>query len=39
MFTSMKDTAIQLIATLSLTAMVGTALFVFADYATRGVIA
>ena len=39
MFTSIKDTAVQLIATLSLTVILGVALYVAADFATRGVVA
>lgn len=39
MFTSFKDAAVQLIATLSLTAVLGAALYIAADFATQGVIA
>ncbi len=39
MFTSFKDTAVQLLATLSLTAILGAALYIAADFATRGVVA
>lgn len=39
MFSSFKDTAVQVIATLSLAALLGVALFAAADYATQGVIA
>ncbi len=39
MFTSFKDAAVQLIATLSLTAILGAVLYIAADLATRGVIA
>ena len=39
MFTSFKDVAVQLIATLSLTAAIGAALYIAADLATQGVIA
>ena len=39
MFPSFKDAAVQLIATLSLTAVLGAALYIAADFATQGVIA
>lgn len=39
MFTSFKDTAVQIIATVSLTATLGVLLYIAADFATRGVIA
>jgi hypothetical protein len=39
MFTSFKDVAVQLIATLSLTAVLGAVLYIAADFATRGVVA
>ena len=39
MFTSFKDVAVQLIATLTLTSILGALLYVAADFATRGVIA
>lgn len=39
MFSSVKDTTIQVIATISLTAVVGALLYIAADFATRGVIA
>lgn len=39
MFSSFKETAVQMIATLSLTTLLGAVLYIAADYATQGVIA